>query len=217
MHNNKLESDDLNEALVSIIKKDYVPNLQLPDPDLIDIYKDLNDRVIWLNDTIDDDSLNVIKLIMKYNKEDKGIEIENRKPIRLFIDTNGGSVSVMTSIISAIKISKTPIWTINFCDALSAGALILAAGHKRFGMPGSTVLIHSGSCAYSGTKEQAESANKYYQSLTSQADEQLFKNTKIDKKTYNKKAPYDWYLNTDDALKYGVIDKVIDDLDEILL
>ena len=153
---------------------------------------------------------------MHYNKEDKNISVEERKPIKLYIDTIGGSVSVMLCLVNAIKVSKTPIWTINFCDALSAGAHILAAGHKRFAMPGSTVLIHSGSCAYSGTKEQAQSANAYYDSMTKKADEQLFNDTKIDKKVYNKKAPYDWYLDTDEALKYGIIDKVINDFDEIV-
>ncbi len=193
-----------------------IPTLKLPDPNLRDYYREEADRVVWVEGQIGTDTLEVIKKIMHYNKEDKNISIEERKPIKLYIDTIGGSVSVMLCLVNAIKVSKTPIWTINFCDALSAGAHILAAGHKRFAMPGSTVLIHSGSCAYSGTKEQAQSANAYYDSMTKKADEQLFNDTKIDKKVYNKKAPYDWYLDTDEALKYGIIDKVINDFDEIV-
>lgn len=193
-----------------------IPTLKLPDPNLRDYYREEADRVVWVEGQIGTDTLEVVKKIMHYNKEDKNISIEERKPIKLYIDTIGGSVSVMLCLVNAIKVSKTPIWTINFCDALSAGAHILAAGHKRFAMPGSTVLIHSGSCAYSGTKEQAQSANAYYDSMTKKADEQLFNDTKIDKKVYNKKAPYDWYLDTDEALKYGIIDKVINDFDEIV-
>lgn len=193
-----------------------IPTLKLPDPNLRDYYREEADRVVWVEGQIGTDTLEVIKKIMHYNKEDKNISVEERKPIKLYIDTIGGSVSVMLCLVNAIKVSKTPIWTINFCDALSAGAHILAAGHKRFAMPGSTVLIHSGSCAYSGTKEQAQSANAYYDSMTKKADEQLFNDTKIDKKVYNKKAPYDWYLDTDEALKYGMIDKVINDFDEIV-
>ena len=46
---------------------------------------------------------------MHYNKEDKNISVEERKPIKLYIDTIGGSVSVMLCLVNAIKVSKTPI------------------------------------------------------------------------------------------------------------
>ncbi len=146
---------------------------------------------------------------------DKGLPVEERKPIKLILDTPGGSVDVMNVMVNAIKISKTPVWTINFTSALSAGAHILAAGHKRFAMPGSTVLVHSGSGNLSGTAEQIEKAKEYYDKVSKKADEQLLADTKIDKKTYKKKAPFDWYISAEEALEFGIIDKIIDDFDEL--
>ena len=209
---------DLDSILSEYLKEEtaVVPNLQLPDPDLITFYKEDKDRVLWLSDQVDQDTMLFVKKIMLYNLQDKDIPVEERKPIKLFIDTNGGSVVVMWSLIQAIKVSKTPVYTINFCAALSAGAHILASGHKRFAFPGSYVLIHSGSCQYSGTQEQAESAKKYYDKITEAADDQLLADTKIEKKMLKKKSPFDWYLTTDEALQYGIVDKIITDYTELI-
>lgn len=190
-----------------------IPNLKLPDPELIDTYKYSKDRIIWIEGTIDEDTLDVVRKIMYYNRKDFGRPVEERLPIKIILDTNGGSVSVMWTLIQAIKISKTPIWTINLCDCLSAGAHILASGHKRFGFPGSTVLVHSGSCSFAGTMEQADNAKKYYETIGKLADEQLLTDTKIDKKVFKKKAPFDWYITDKEALEYGIIDEIISDFD----
>lgn len=205
--------EDLDDILGNI--KTFTPNLELPDPDLRDLWLEEKNRIIWLDDSVGHDSLSIVKKIMNYNIMDKDIAIEERKPIKLLLDTPGGSVDVMNVIINAIKISKTPVWTINFASALSAGAHILAAGHKRFAMPGSTVLVHSGSCQISGTAEQAEKAKEYYDKVSKKADDQLLADTKIDKKLYKKKAPFDWYISAEEALEYGIIDKIIDNFDEL--
>lgn len=191
------------------------PNLQLPSPDLLDYYQDVNNRILWIQGEISTPTLEVVHKIMEINRADKDIPVEERKPIKLFIDTNGGAVTVMWSVVNAIKMSKTPVYTINFCDALSAGAHILAAGHKRFGMPGSTVLIHSGSCAFGGTAEQADSAKKYYDSLGKKADEELLNRTAIDRKVFNRKKIIDWYLSTEEALANNIIDKIVESFDEL--
>lgn len=207
-------AEDITAAIIAGLDKS-VANLQLPDKDLRDYYLDQQDRVIWLDYDIDDSAMVVVRHIMKYNHDDDGLPVEQRKPIRLIIDTAGGSVAVMMIIVNAIKMSKTPVWTINWCGAYSAGAHILAAGHKRLAMPGSTVLIHSGSCAFSGTQEQATSAKDYYDKLTKIANDQLIADTKIEPKMFKRKAAGDWYLTTDEALQYGVVDKIITDFSEI--
>lgn len=206
------------DTLMSYIAESVseAPNLQLPSPSLREFYKNEQERTLWITEDIKCSSLDIVKAIMKYNLSDTNIPVDQRKPIKIFIDTNGGSVAVMWSIVNAIKMSKTPVYTINFCEALSAGAHILAAGHKRFGMPGSTILIHSGSCMYVGTQEQADSAKKYYDALGKKADEQLLKDTKIQKNVMKRKAPGDWYLDTDAALENGLIDKVIESFDELV-
>lgn len=193
-----------------------VANLRLPSPTLRDWYRDEEARIIWLDSEINDDALDVSRRIFYYNKQDKDIDIKDRKPIKIFLNTPGGSVAVMWQIVQVIKMSKTPVWTINWCDSLSAGAHILAAGHKRFALPGTTILLHSGSCAYSGTVEQAENSKKYYDAMSKFANNELLSSTAIDQKVFKKKAVTDWYISAEEALDLHIIDKIIESLDELI-
>ena len=192
-----------------------VANMQLPDPDLRDYYRDEQDRIFWIDSNIDDNTLDLVKLIIKCNREDKDKNISDRIPIKVMINSGGGDVQVMLTIIKTMKISKTPVHTIVFSSAMSAAAEILASGHKRYALPGTCVMVHSGSCSYGGTMEQAESCKKYVDALTKRATEEFCSNTKIDAKTLKKKGASDWYMDENEALEKGVIDIIITDLDEI--
>ena len=78
-------SIDLEDILREI--PDEVANMQLPDPYLRDLYIDEQDRVIKLDDEITEDTLRIIYKIIKYNKEDKGKNIEERKPIKILLSS----------------------------------------------------------------------------------------------------------------------------------
>ena len=203
--------DELNNILVGIPSS--TANLQLPDPDLRDFYIDEQNRVFWLDSEINDLTLSLVKMIIRCNKEDKGMPAEDRKPIKIMINSLGGNVQVMLVIIKAIEMSKTPVHTIVYCDAMSAAAEILASGHKRYAMPGTCVMVHSGSCGFGGTMEQVESYKKYVDALTKRATDSFLSKTKIDAKTYKKKGASDWYMNEIEAEKVGIIDEIITDLD----
>ena len=201
----------MNSVLLGV--PESVANLQLPDPTLRDFYKDEAERIYWMDSGICDCSLDLVKMIIACNKEDKGIPAEERKPIRVMINSPGGDVQVMLTIINAIKLSKTPVYTINFCNAMSAAAEILAAGHKRYALPGTCVMVHSGSRFYGGTEEQAESAKKYADALTKRTREIFLESTKVNPKKLKQKGAFDWYMLEDEALEQGIIDEVISDLD----
>ena len=210
------------ETLDIVIPKD-IENLQLPDPDLLHQYEDEEARRIYLEGTIgtEDDPLNensigIVKRILRYNREDKDIPIEDRKPIMLYVNSPGGDVTDALVLCNVVTMSKTPIYTVNMCACFSASGVILACGHKRYALKGSSVLIHSGSTYLGGTREQADSAKKFVDKSDKRFNEILFTRTKIDQKTYRSKAPKDWFLDDEECLKYGVIDKIVDDLDEIL-
>lgn len=192
-----------------------VANMQLPDPDLRDYYRDETDRIFWIDANIDDNTLDLVKMIIHCNREDKGKNIEDRTPIKVMINSGGGDVQIMLTVIKTMKISKTPIYTICFSSAMSAAAEILAAGHKRYALPGTCVMVHSGSCSYGGTMEQAESCKKYVDALTKRATDEFVNNTKIDAKTLKKKGASDWYFDENEALEKGIVDAIITDLDEI--
>lgn len=204
------------EETVRVEIPQNLENLFLPNPTLLDYYKDAEERVFWLEGDIECETLDLVKTIMRCNKEDEGIEPENRKPIRIFINTGGGDVQVMWSIINAIKISKTPVYTIAFCYAMSAGAHVLAAGHKRFAFPGATILVHSGSCRFDGDVEKVESAQKYYNAIGKKANDLFVADTKVSAKDLKRKGATDWYISPEDALKLGIVDAIVNDYCEVL-
>ena len=204
----------MEQLLVQI--PESVENLQLPSPELVNLYKDMQERVFYIDDQIDESLLELSKVIIRLNREDKTIPQGQRKPIKIFIDSPGGDVSAMWSFIKIIEVSKTPVWTINLCQAFSAAADILAAGHKRFALPGTSVLIHSGSCYYGGDQEKAESMKKFGDKLSKNVTDYFLSHTKVDPKVFKKRAPFDWYMFEDEALENGIIDEIITDLDQII-
>ena len=190
-----------------------IENIQLPDPGLLGYYRDEQDRVFWVDCQINENLLELVKMIVKCNKEDKGKPIDERKPIKVFIDSPGGDVCSLYTTMKAIEISKTPVYTINYCTAYSAAADLLASGHKRYALPGTSVMVHSGSCMYGGTVEQAESMKKYFDKLGKKVTDYFLAHTKIEPRVYKKKAPSDWYLDEEEALQNGIIDEIVTDLD----
>lgn len=203
----------LNEILIGVPER--VANMQLPDPELRDYYRDEEERIFWLDQGVAECASDLIKMIIRCNKEDKGVAVEDRKPIKIFIDSNGGDVVFMWSIIQMIEISTTPVWTIDYCTAYSAAAEILAAGHKRFAFPGSHVMIHLGSCAYSGDVANVETTKKYFDALSKKTVDHLLSKTNIDPKMFKKKTMTDWFLDENEALEKGIVDKIITSFDEI--
>lgn len=205
---------ELCDLLVGI--PESVANLQLPDPTLRQFYIEEQDRIFWVDDQINATTLELVKMIMRCNKEDKGKPVEERKPITIFIDSPGGSVEVLLSIIKAIEISKTPVRTVCYCTAYSAAADLLASGHKglRYCMPGTNVMMHAGSCAYQGTASQVDAAKKFYDAMGKKVTDHVYGRTNIDTKT-QRKMKDDYYMTDEDALKLGIIDKIVDDLDDL--
>lgn len=203
------------EALEVCVPNDLA-NLQLPDPTLLQYYKDVRDRIYWLDGEVCADTLDIVKAIMTHNHEDAGIPVNERKPIKIMIDSGGGSVQVMWSIINAIKISETPVWTIVYCSAMSAAAHILAAGHRRFAFPGSVILVHSGSISIDGDVEKVESAKRYYDGVSKSANALLVADTKIVPRDLKNKGSRDWYMTAEEALARGVVDSIVSDFKEVM-
>lgn len=207
----------MNETFSLEIPRE-LENLQLPNPSLLDYYKDVETRAFWLEGEVGFETLELVKTIMRINHEDARLKIpvEDRVPIRIFIDTPGGHTQVMRSLIGAINISKTPVYTIVYCSAMSAGSYILAAGHKRFAFPNSIILVHSGNLGYQGTVEQVESAKKFFDKLDKSDNETFLSHTSVNAKELKRKGAVDWYMTAEEALKYGVIDRIIESFDEVM-
>ncbi len=204
------------EVPMQVLIPNNLENIQLPSPELLTYYRNLEDRVIWIDYGVDESILEVSKLIMRFNREDKDIPAEQRKPIKLLLYSYGGDGQACFSLLDVIALSKTPVYTINMGVAMSAGLLILLAGHKRFCLKTSTALAHSGSGGASGTFEQTEAQMKDYKRFVDTMRNYIIERTNIDTKTLNKYKSKEWYMYAEEQIKYRVVDKIIDDIDEIL-
>lgn len=209
-----MEERELNEAVLQEIVD--VSNLQLPNPGLRDFYINEKNRVYYVDSVIDENTLELVKFIQKCNIEDAGKPTEERKRIMIMIDSPGGDVTVLGSIIGAMKISKTPIYTCCYCTAYSAAADLLACGHKRFAYPFTSIMFHSGSCSYVGSQNEVEKAKKFFDSMGKRVVDEVNSRTKFDSKFLKKLKTDDMYMNEIESLNYGVIDKIIEDFEELI-
>lgn len=207
--------DELNNLILEGISAS-VANLQLPDPCLRDYYRYEAQRVYWVDGEINASTLDLVKFIIKCNNEDAGKPIEERKRILIMIDSPGGSVEVLGSIIGAIKISKTPVYTCCYCGAYSAAADLLACGHKRFALPMSSIMFHMGSCMYQGSQNDVDKAKKFFDRMGKNIMDYVVSRTSFDNKFLKKLKTDDMYLSEEEALTYGVIDKIIDNFEELI-
>lgn len=207
-------SKENNQVMVQI--PDIVKDCVLPEPENLNFYKLYEKRSIYVTGEIDTWLIEISRIIHIINIEDKGKPIEEREPIKIFIYTEGGDMLSTWNFIDVVNASKTPVWTINFGLSMSAGMLMLVSGHKRFALRHSTGLYHSGSAELGGTREQVESMQKWYDSLGKTTDKWFLDHCKIDQKLFNRKKKTDWYMTAEEMLEYGIVDKIIDSLDEVI-
>ena len=207
--------DELNNIILEGISAP-IANLQLPDPSLRDYYRDEEQRIYWVDREINVGTLDLVKFIIKCNKEDAGKSVNERKRILIMIDSPGGSVEVLGSIIGAIKISKTPVYTCCYCGAYSAAADLLACGHRRFALPMTSVMFHMGSCTYSGSQNDVDKAKKFFDRMGKNIMDYVISRTKFDNKFLKKLKTDDMYLNENEAFDYGVIDHIIENFEELM-
>jgi ATP-dependent Clp protease protease subunit len=112
--------------------------------------------------------------------------------------------------------SKTPVITVNIGESYSGGAILLLAGHKRYALPYSKALLHTGSGAVGGTFEQTEQAQKNYKKQVAEMGEFILKRSGMDEKLYKKNKSKDWYLDAQEQINTGIVHEIVTDLDMIL-
>lgn len=203
-----------SDLLIQIPKS--IENLTLPDPSLVNFYKEIERRTLWIDDEVDVSCLEIERYIMNFNKEDVGKPAEERVPIKLMFFTHGGDLDVNNSLIDIIMMSDTPVWGVNMGMAESAGAFIYLACHKRFAMPRSVFLLHQGSAGLSGTHEQVTQITNEYKRQINELIDFVEKRTTIPHKLLVKQIKNEWYITAPQAIEYGICDKIIENINEIL-
>lgn len=192
---------------------DFEVEKLLVESGLINEYLYLNElkqRKLYIEYEISQDTVSsIVKNILQYNKEDESIPIEERKPILLYVASNGGSIQAGFEVIDAVMMSKTPVYTINLGYQYSMGMLIGIAGHKRFASEHSTFLIHDGSnCVWdSGAKVQDQM--DFNRKLNDRIRDYILLRTKITAEEYDSKFRVEWYMFSDEAKEKGLTDYII--------
>lgn len=193
-------------------------NIKLPDPTLLDYYNRLSNREIWVNTDIDETVVEWTQQILQWNREDENLEITERKPIKVFINSNGGSLNSVMHLITVLQLSKTPVMTIGLGKCYSSGGLLLMSGNKgmRYIFDSTSILIHDGGTGSSSDTGKFIDYAEYVKMTEKRTKEYILSNSKISEEEYDKNYRRDWWILSEDAIRFGVADKIITSLDEII-
>jgi len=140
----------------------------------------------------------------------------NHNPIHLVISTYGGSVDEMFTLYDTIKFLPCPVHTIALGKVMSAGVLLLASGTKGHRMIGKSarIMIHPVSGGVMGNVFEVLNDTKEHKRLQDQMVDAIVKETKSTKSQIEKimSSGHDYYLLPDQAVKMGIVDKIIGDI-----
>jgi ATP-dependent Clp protease protease subunit len=172
-----------------------------------DIYSRLlKERVVFLVGPVTEVTANLIVAQLLF------LESENPdKDISFYINSPGGSVSAGLAIYDTMQFIKPDVSTLCVGQAASMGALLLAAGDKgkRFALPNSRVMIHQPLGGFSGQASDVEIHAKEILYLRGRLNEIMAKHTGQTVETIAKDTDRDNFLSAENAVKYGLVDKVL--------
>lgn len=178
-----------------------------------DIYSRLlKDGIIFLGSEVDDNVANVIIAQMLF------LEAEDpEKDISLYINSPGGIISSGMAIYDTMKFIKNDIVTICIGQAASMAAILLAAGTrgKRFALPNSKIIIHQPMGGYQGQATDILIHAQEIKKIKESTIDILSKNTGQKPSRIAADIERDFFMNSQEALDYGIIDKVISKREKI--
>ncbi|MCC6627489.1 MAG: ATP-dependent Clp protease proteolytic subunit [Chloroflexi bacterium] len=178
-----------------------------------DIYSRLlKERIIFLGTPIDDQIANLIiaqLLFLAYEDPDKDIN--------LYINSPGGQVYAGLAIYDTMQLVKPDITTTCVGMAASMAAVLLSAGAhgKRFALPNSRIMIHQGSAGFQGSVPDIEVQAKEIVNVIGTLNSILGKHTGQSVDKIRADTQRDYFMGSEEARDYGIVDQVIDRSSEI--
>jgi ATP-dependent Clp protease protease subunit len=172
-----------------------------------DIYSRLlNQRIIFLGTPVDDQIANLVVAEL--------LHLESEEPdrdISIYINSPGGSVYAALTIYDAMQFVKPEIQTTCVGVAVSVSALLLACGTmgKRAALPNAKILIHQLSAGFEGQATDIEIQAREVISVKRRLEELLAEHTSQPLERVSKDMERDYYLTSEEAREYGIIDRVI--------
>lgn len=171
-----------------------------------DIYSRLlKDRIILLNGEIDDNLSNIIVAQLLY------LDSINNDDINLYINSPGGSITAGMAIYDTMNYIKSNVSTICIGMAASMAAFLLSSGEKgkRYSLKNSEVMIHQPLGGAQGQATEIKIAAERILKLKKKLNQILAKNTNQDIKKIENDTERDYFLDSNEALEYGIIDKIL--------
>ena len=172
-----------------------------------DIYSRLlKDRIVFLGETVHDDMANIIIAQMLFlESEDPG------KDINLYINSPGGSVTAGLAIYDTIQYIKPDVTTICMGQASSMAAMLMAAGAKgkRYALPHSRIMIHQPLGGVQGQATDIGIQAKEILKIKELIHRIISKHTGQPVERIAQDTERDYFMNGEEALEYGLIDKII--------
>lgn len=208
---------DFPDVKAFTIPESLLKDNTLPDPMELNYWEARKNRTFYIDFEVDDDYqlLEIAKTIINMNMAEKDTTVDELKPIYLWIMSYGGDLEQANFFCDMIESSRIPIVTVAMGAAMSAAFLIFLAGKRRYAFKHSQLLIHSGSGQLTGTAEQIKEAQLNYNRQVENMKDYILARTTIDSKTFNKNKTKDWYLTADELVKYHIVDKLVENFDDI--
>ena len=191
-------------------------DIKFPAPEMVNYWRLAENRIFYIDYEIDESVLEIQRSIMAINIADKDISIEDRIPIKIYLDTPGGLLSETMSLATTMIMSKTPVITVNIAEAYSGGCILLLAGHKRYTFPYAKAMLHTGSGGTVGTYEQTEQAQKNYKKQIEEMGSYILERSGMEEKLYKRNKSKDWYMDANEQKANGIVHEVVTSLDEII-
>lgn len=178
-----------------------------------DIYSRLlRERIVFVTGEVEDHMASLICAQLLF------LESENPSAdISMYINSPGGVVTAGLSIYDTMQFIKPKIITVCMGQACSMGSLLLAGGEAgmRYSLPNSRIMIHQPSGGYSGQATDIEIHAKEILSIKKRLNSIYVKHTGQKLASVEKNMERDNFMSPDEALKFGIIDKIIETRDEL--
>ncbi len=171
-----------------------------------DIYSRLlKDRIIILNGEITDNTANIVVAELLY------LDSLNHNDISLYINSPGGSITAGMAIYDTMNFVKSDVSTICVGMAASMAAFLLSTGksQKRYILPNAEVMIHQPLGGVQGQATEIKIAAERILKLKKKLNKILSDTTGKDIETINRDTERDYFMDSDEALEYGIVDKIL--------
>jgi len=205
----KIRSKNMGRPAVAELKKTSTKNNSEESIVISGIQAGDPSRLVVLHGDVNEASISLVVAQLLH------LASQSLKPIHLVISTYGGSVDEMFTLYDTIKFLPCPVHTIALGKVMSAGVLLLASGKKGKRMIGKNarIMIHPVSGGVSGNIFEVINDTKEHKRLQDQMVDAIVKETKTSKIKIEEimKSGHDYYLLPEEAIKLGIVDRIIGD------